>query len=106
MGRNSSRRSCSLILYTPSPSLTRALLINHAKSQSGADSSMSERPKAVVFWSTGKDSAHALYEIMQGDQFEVAGLVTTVTSSARRVFMHGVREELLDRQIEAVGLRC
>ena len=67
---------------------------------------MPVRPKAIVSWSTGKDSAYALHEVMRTDQLEVTGVLTTVTSSFRRVSMHGVREELLDRQIEALGLRC
>jgi diphthamide synthase (EF-2-diphthine--ammonia ligase) len=36
----------------------------------------------------------------------VVGLLTTVTSSFGRVSMHGVRESLLDRQIEELALPC
>ena len=63
------------------------------------------RPKAVVSWSSGKDSALALHEVQRAGDVEVVGVLTTVTSAFARVSMHGVRESLLDRQIEALGLR-
>jgi uncharacterized protein (TIGR00290 family) len=57
-------------------------------------------------WSTGKDSAFALHEILRAGEVEVVGLLTTVTSAFGRVSMHGVREALLDRQAKALGLPC
>ncbi len=36
------------------------------------------RPTALISWSSGKDSAFALYEIQRAAQLEVAGFVTTV----------------------------
>ena len=66
---------------------------------------MAPRPKAFVSWSTGKDSAYALHEARR-QGVDVIGMMTTVTSAFGRVSMHGVREELLDRQVEAVGLPC
>ena len=65
---------------------------------------MTVRPRAVVAWSTGKDSAFALHEARRAGQVEVVGLLTTVTDAYARVSMHGVREALLARQAEAVGL--
>jgi uncharacterized protein (TIGR00290 family) len=64
------------------------------------------KPKALVSWSTGKDSAFALHEVQRAGELEIVGLITTVTSTFSRVSMHGVREELLDLQIEALGLPC
>jgi uncharacterized protein (TIGR00290 family) len=64
------------------------------------------RPKAILSWSSGKDSGFALHETRKSGEVEVVGLLTTVTSSFGRVSMHGVREVLLDRQAEAVGLPC
>ena len=58
----------------------------------------------MVSWSSGKDSALALWRIRQGNEFEVVGLLTTITGKFGRVSMHGVREELLDRQAKAAGL--
>ena len=67
---------------------------------------MSDRPKAIMSWSSGKDSAFALHEVRRSGELEIAGLLTTVTSEFGRVSMHGVREELLDRQADELGLRC
>jgi uncharacterized protein (TIGR00290 family) len=64
------------------------------------------RPKAILSWSSGKDSAFALHETRKFGEVEIVGLLTTLTSSFGRVSMHGVREALLDRQAEAVGLPC
>jgi uncharacterized protein (TIGR00290 family) len=63
-------------------------------------------PKALVAWSSGKDSAWALHEVRQAGDVEVVGLLTTVTAEFARVSMHAVRETLLDRQAEALGLPC
>jgi uncharacterized protein (TIGR00290 family) len=60
--------------------------------------------KAVVSWSSGKDSAFALHEAR--GQFDIVGLLTTVTTAFGRVSMHGVRETLLDEQVAALGLPC
>ena len=62
------------------------------------------KPKALVSWSSGKDSAFALHHARLAGELELVGLLTTVTSSYGRVSMHGVREELLERQACAVGL--
>lgn len=61
-------------------------------------------PRALVSWSSGKDSAWALREVVRSGRVEVAGLLTTVTSTYGRVSMHGVREEILAAQAERVGL--
>jgi uncharacterized protein (TIGR00290 family) len=62
------------------------------------------RPRALVSWSSGKDGAWALHALNLAKQIEPAGLLTTVTAAHGRVSMHGVREELLVRQAEEVGL--
>jgi len=62
------------------------------------------QPKAILSWSSGKDSAMALYRTLASKQFEVVCLLTTLTDQFRRVSMHGVREELLDRQGESLGI--
>jgi len=62
------------------------------------------RPRALVSWSSGKDSAWALHEVRQANRFEPVALLTTVTGTFGRVSIHGVREELLRRQAEETGL--
>ena len=64
------------------------------------------KPRALVAWSTGKDSAFALHVVRQRGDVEIVGLLTTLTSGYGRVSMHGVREEVLDRQAAALGLPC
>jgi uncharacterized protein (TIGR00290 family) len=59
-------------------------------------------PKALVAWSSGKDSAWALHEAR--GEYDVVGALTTVTDAFARVSMHGVREELLRAQLAAAGL--
>ena len=61
-------------------------------------------PKAWMAWSSGKDSAWALHLAQQGNEFDVIGLLTTISDSYQRVSMHGVREELLRAQSDALGL--
>src|SRR5262245_59262537 len=57
-------------------------------------------------WSGGKDSALALFALLQQpEEWEVVGLLTSVAGEYGRVSHHGVRAELLERQAEAIGLR-
>jgi uncharacterized protein (TIGR00290 family) len=65
---------------------------------------MSLRPKALISWSSGKDSAFALHEIRRAGEFDVVGALTTVTETFGRVSIHGVRQELLHAQLDAAGL--
>ena len=60
--------------------------------------------KLILSWSGGKDSAMSLYELRRGKQYEVVGLLTTVTKDYNRISMHGVRSILLEQQAEAVGV--
>jgi uncharacterized protein (TIGR00290 family) len=55
-------------------------------------------------WSSGKDSALALHQVLGGGEVEVTGLLTTVNAEFERVAMHGVRRSLLERQAAALGL--
>jgi uncharacterized protein (TIGR00290 family) len=61
-------------------------------------------PKAFVSWSSGKDSAFALYEAQRSGLAEVVGVLTTISELYGRVAMHGVRDSVLDRQIAALGV--
>jgi diphthamide synthase (EF-2-diphthine--ammonia ligase) len=61
-------------------------------------------PKALIAWSSGKDSAWALHQARASGEFDIVGALTTVTDSFARVSMHGVRETLLRAQLEAAGL--
>ncbi len=61
-------------------------------------------PRAWLSWSSGKDSTFALQQVRRSRTYEVVGLLTTLSSEFGRVSIHGVREDLLDRQARAVGL--
>jgi uncharacterized protein (TIGR00290 family) len=64
----------------------------------------SARPKALIAWSSGKDSAWALHLARLAGGYDIVGALTTVTDTFGRVSIHGVREELLKAQLEAAGL--
>ncbi|MFA9189522.1 diphthine--ammonia ligase [Flavobacterium magnesitis] len=60
--------------------------------------------KALFNWSSGKDSALALYKILQNPEFEINCLLTSVNQQFQRISMHGVRVELLEQQAESIGI--
>jgi uncharacterized protein (TIGR00290 family) len=62
------------------------------------------RPRAVLSWSSGKDSAWMLHVLRQQAAYDIVGLVTTINTSAERVAMHAVRTDLLKTQAAAAGL--
>jgi len=66
---------------------------------------MRQKPKALIAWSSGKDSAWALHEIRRNGEYDIVAALTTVTDTFARVSMHGVREGLLRAQLDAAGLR-
>jgi uncharacterized protein (TIGR00290 family) len=63
------------------------------------------RSKALISWSSGKDSAFALHEVLRAGEFDVVGALTTVTETFGRVSIHGVRQEILRAQLDAAGLQ-
>ncbi|WP_040669727.1 Dph6-related ATP pyrophosphatase [Nitritalea halalkaliphila] len=65
----------------------------------------SSRPRPISFsWSGGKDSALALFHVLQDPRYEVVSLHTTFGEETGRVGMHGVRLEVIERQAAAIGL--
>lgn len=60
--------------------------------------------KAIISWSSGKDSAYALWVAQQSRSWDIVGALTTVTGTYDRVAMHGVRRTLLRAQAQALGL--
>lgn len=62
------------------------------------------KPKALLSWSSGKDSAWSLHVVRSKQEVEVVGLLTTVNEARERVAMHAVRVELLEAQAKAAGL--
>lgn len=66
--------------------------------------STTPRPKALLAWSSGKDSAWTLQVLRQAGNIDVVGLLTTIEKAVRHVSMHETPEELLEAQADAVGL--
>jgi uncharacterized protein (TIGR00290 family) len=64
----------------------------------------SQRQRAWLAWSSGKDSAWALHTIRQSGEFEVVALLTTINRTHARVAMHAVREVLVEMQAAATGV--
>ena len=60
--------------------------------------------KALIAWSSGKDSAWSLHEVRRAGEYDVVGALTTVTETLGRVSMHGVRADILRAQHAAAGL--
>ena len=68
------------------------------------DLSLAEKTRVLLSWSSGKDSAWALYQLQQNPEVEVVGLMTTYNQAFERSAIHGVRLELVRAQAEAAGL--
>lgn len=60
--------------------------------------------RVLMAWSSGKDSAWALYRLRRDPGIEVCGLLTTLNSEFDRVAMHGTRRAVLQAQAAAAGL--
>jgi len=60
--------------------------------------------RALLAWSSGKDSAWTLHALRRAGDVEVVALLTTLREDADRVSMHAVRRTLLDAQVRATGL--
>lgn len=62
------------------------------------------RPKVLLAWSSGKDSAWSLHVLRQSGNLDVVALMTTFNEEFDRVAMHGVRRELVKAQAEMLEL--
>lgn len=62
------------------------------------------KPKAIFNWSSGKDSALALYKTLNEDQFEITSLLTSINKDFQRISMHGVHVSLLEKQAKSLDI--
>lgn len=60
--------------------------------------------KSAMFWSGGKDSALALWRVLQAGQYQVRCLIVTTNLETERVSMHGVRCQLIEQQAAAMDI--
>lgn len=65
---------------------------------------MENKEKVLMFWSGGKDSALALYELNQNPAYEVVGLITTFDREKNRVPFHGIPDTLVLEQAKLLKL--
>src|SRR2546430_12511899 len=68
------------------------------------DKDCCQMKRVLLSWSSGKDSAWALYLLRQQEEYEVVGLFTTLNQAFDRIAMHGVRRVLLEAQAQALDL--
>lgn len=66
--------------------------------------SVSKKHKIVLSWSGGKDSAITLQRLLREDRFSVDRLLVSINESTNRVSMHGVRKELIEKQVKVLGI--
>lgn len=60
--------------------------------------------KAVFNWSGGKDSAHALYRVLQTGKYDIVALLTTINRDTKESTMHHIPYNLLLAQAESIGI--
>jgi uncharacterized protein (TIGR00290 family) len=60
--------------------------------------------KAYFNWSGGKDSALALWTVLQRKKYSIEYLLTSMNSFHNRVSMHGVRRELVVAQARSINI--
>jgi uncharacterized protein (TIGR00290 family) len=62
------------------------------------------KEKVIFNWSGGKDSSLCLFQLLQSQAYDIAGLLTSISRQYQRISMHGVRVELLEAQVKSIGL--
>src|SRR5204862_470530 len=65
---------------------------------------MNDCVKIVMNWSSGKDAALAYHTLLKQNKYDIKYLLTTINKEYDRVFMHGLREQLLDIQAERMNV--
>lgn len=63
-----------------------------------------KKQKVSFSWSGGKDSALALFKLLQSESYEVVSLHTSFDKELKRVGMHGTPEVLIEQQAASIGL--
>jgi uncharacterized protein (TIGR00290 family) len=61
------------------------------------------KEKTIFCWSSGKDSALALYKMIQSGRYEISCLFTTITEGYDRISMHGVPRALFKEQMAQIN---
>ena len=59
---------------------------------------------AIMSWSGGKDSAYALYTVLQQGVYEVKYLVSSFDANSKKIAAHGISENLIEEQAKQMGI--
>ena len=59
---------------------------------------------AVMSWSGGKDSAYALYTVLQQGVYDVKYLVSSFDANSKKIAAHGISENLIEEQAKHMGI--
>ncbi len=62
------------------------------------------RTPLSISWSGGKDSALALWLVLQNPQYDVIELHTLINRDTQRVGLHGIQKALIEQQASQLGL--
>lgn len=65
---------------------------------------MSQKLKTYFNWSSGKDASLAFYHLQKDPKFHIDKLITSINAYHDRVSMHGLRRELLEKQVQEIGI--
>ena len=65
---------------------------------------MSKKEDIVMSWSGGKDSSFALFQLLNTGKYNVKYLLTNIFKPNKRVSMHGIPEDLIEKQAESIGI--
>lgn len=60
--------------------------------------------KAYFNWSSGKDSAFALYKALKSGIYDVQALFTIIKKEGSKIAMHEIGIDLLKRQADSIGI--
>ena len=63
-----------------------------------------KKENIVMSWSGGKDSSFVLFQLLNQGRYNVKYLLTNIYKSNKRVSMHGVPEELIEKQAQQIGI--
>jgi uncharacterized protein (TIGR00290 family) len=63
-----------------------------------------KKKEIVLFWSGGKDSALALWELQNNSEYSIKSLLTTIDENTNTVPFHGVDESLIKEQAKLIGI--
>ncbi|MDU1889476.1 MAG: diphthine--ammonia ligase [Dysgonomonas sp.] len=62
------------------------------------------KKRAIFNWSGGKDSALALYKVLESNEYEIVSLLTTISDETQQSSMHLIPTGLLEQQAAKIDI--